>query len=112
MRIKIIWAFFVWMFMRIFGGCFNLAENFRYELKKGAPDSIFAICGFIILWLIAILVTLLASAWLIEDKATVAIIGASCFWLAVFTFVYNAIKASWECFVRERNELIETLRNS
>ena len=32
--------------MKMFGGCFNLAETFRYELKKGAPDSIFAICGF------------------------------------------------------------------
>lgn len=112
MRIKIIWAFFVWMFMRIFGGCFNLAENFRYELKKGAPDSIFAIAGFLILTLITGLVTIVLSAWLIDDKPTVGIIAASYFWLAVFTFVYNAIKAAWECFVYERQELIDILRNS
>ena len=110
MRIKILWAFFVWMFMKVFGGCFNLAENFRYELKKGAPDSIFAICGFLILSLISILVTLLLSAWLIESKETVGIIAVSCFWLAVFTFVYNIVKAAFECFLVEREELFERLK--
>jgi hypothetical protein len=96
--------------MRIFGGCFNLAETFRYELKKGAPESIFAICGFLILSVITLLVTLLLSAWLIEDKATVGIIGASCFWLAVFTFFYNIVKAAFECFLVERERLFERLK--
>ena len=104
-------AFFKWCFMRIFGGCFNLAETFRYELKKGAPDSIFAICGFLILSLITLLVTLLLSAWLIEDKETVKFIGASCFWLAVFTFFYNIIKAAFECFLAERERIFNTLRD-
>jgi len=96
--------------MRMFGGCFNLAEEFRYQLKKGAPDSIFAIAGFLVLALIAGLVTLLLSAWLIESKETVGIIAASCFWLAVFTFVYNIVKAAFECFLAEREELIERLK--
>lgn len=104
-------AFFKWCFMRIFGGCFNLAETFRYELKKGAPDSIFAICGFLILTLITILATLLLSAWLIESKETVGIIAASCFWLAVFTFVYNCIKAAFECFLYERERIFNKLRD-
>lgn len=110
MNIRMYLAFFKWCFMRIFGGCFNLAETFRYELKKGAPESIFAICGFLILSVITLLVTLLLSAWLIEDKATVGIIGASCFWLAVFTFFYNIVKAAFECFLVERERLFERLK--
>ena len=97
--------------MRMFGGCFNLAETFRYELKKGAPDSIFAICGFLILSLITILVTILLSAWLIDDKETLKLIAGSCFWLAVFTFVYNIIKAAFECFLVERERLFNILRD-
>jgi len=104
-------AFFKWCFMRIFGGCFNLAETFRYELKKGAPDSIFAICGFLILSLIAGLVTILLSAWLIEDKETVKLIAGSYFWLAVSTFVYNIIKAAFECFLAERERVFSKLRD-
>ena len=104
-------AFFKWCFMRIFGGCFNLAETFRYELKKGAPDSIFAICGFLILSLIAGLVTILLSAWLIDDKPTVGIIAGSYFWLVVFTFVYNIIKAAFECFLVERERIFNKLRD-
>jgi len=96
--------------MKMFGGCFNLAEEFRYQLKQGAPDSIFAICGFLILSLITVLVTLILSAWLIEDKHTVGIIAASCFWLAVFTFVYNIAKAAFECFLAEREQLFERLK--
>ena len=111
MNIRMYLAFFKWCFMRMFGGCFNLAETFRYELKKGAPDSIFATAGFLILSLITILVTILLSAWLIEDKATVGIIAASCFWLAVFTFVYNIIKSAFECFLVERERIFNTLRD-
>lgn len=96
--------------MNIFGGCFNLAEKFRYELKKGAPDSIFAVCGFVILSLIYMLVLLLMSAWLIDDKPTVGLIGATAFWIAVFTFVYNILKAAFECFLRERERVFEELK--
>jgi hypothetical protein len=103
-------AFIKWCFMKMFGGCFNLAETFRYELKKGAPDSIFAIAGFIILSMITILVTLLLSALLIESKETFGIIAVSCFWLAVFTFFYNIVKAAFECFVEEREEVFEKLK--
>ncbi len=96
--------------MKIFGGTFIALENFRYELKKGAPDSIFAICGFLILSVIALLVTLLLSAWLIESKETVQLIGASGFWLAVFTFFYNIVKAAFECFLEERERVFEELK--
>lgn len=96
--------------MKMFGGCFNLAEEFRYQLKQGAPDSIFAICGFLILSLITVLVTLILSAWLIEDKHTVGIIAASCFWMAVFTFFYNIVKAAFECFLVERERVFEVLK--
>jgi predicted Na+-dependent transporter len=97
--------------MKIFGGTFDKLESFRYELKKGAPDSIFAICGFIILSLIGLIVTLLLSAWLIDDKETVKLIGESCFWLVVFTFFYNILKASFECFLAERERIFNKLRD-
>lgn len=109
-RLHIMWAFFKWSFMRIFGGCFNLAETFRYELKKGAPDSIFSICGFLILSLIAGIITILLSAWLVDDKPTVGIIAGSYLWLVVATFFYNVIKAAFECFERERQDLIDKLK--
>lgn len=96
--------------MKMFGGCFNIAENFRYELKKGAPDSIFAIAGFLILSVIAGLVTILLSAWLVDDKPTVGIIAASYFWLVVFTFFYNVTKAAFECFEEERQDIIDRLK--
>jgi hypothetical protein len=35
-------AFFKWCFLKIFGGLIRNAETFRDELKKGAPESIFA----------------------------------------------------------------------
>ena len=110
MNVKMYLAFLKWCFVKMFGGTFDKLASFRYQLKQGAPDSIFAICGFIILSLITILVTLLLSAWLIDDKGTVVIIGASCFWLAVFTFVYNIVKAAFECFLDERQELVNTLK--
>lgn len=110
MNIRMYLAFLKWCFMKIFGGTFIALENFRYELKKGAPDSIFAICGFLILSVIALLVTLLLSAWLIEDKETVQLIGASGFWFVVFTFFYNIVKAAFECFLEERERVFEELK--
>lgn len=110
MNIRMYLAFFKWCFMNIFGGCFDLAEKFRYELKKGAPDSIFAICGFVILSLIYMLVLLLMSAWLIDDKPTVGMIGATAFWIVVFTFVYNIFKAAFECFLDERERVFQELK--
>ena len=96
--------------MRMFGGCFNLAENFRYELKKGAPDSIFATAGFLILSLISGIVIVLLSMASTDDKPTVNIIAASYFWLVVFTFFYNVIKAAFECFEEERQDIIDRLK--
>lgn len=96
--------------MKIFGGCFNKAEQFRYELKKGAPDSIFAICAFVILSLIVFIVLILTGAWLIDDKPTLSIIAATVFWTIVATFVYNVVKASFECFLAERERVFEELK--
>jgi hypothetical protein len=110
MNIRVYLAFVKWCFMNIFGGCFELAEKFRYELKQGAPDSIFAIAAFLILSLITTIATILLSAWLIDDKITVGIIAASCFWLAVATFIYNVVKAAFECFMRDYEEPFRVLK--
>lgn len=110
MNIGMYLAFLKWCFMKVFGGAFNKAEQFRYELKKGAPDSIFAICAFIILSLITFLIIVATSAWLIDDKPTVQIIAASVFWTIVATFIYNVIKAAFECFLDEREQVFEELK--
>lgn len=110
-RLYILWAFIQWCFMNLFGGCFNFAEKFRYELKKGPPDSIFAIVGFVILSVIVGLATILLSAWLVDEKPTVGIIATCYFWTVVFTFFYNVIKAAFECFEEERQDLIERLKS-
>jgi len=110
MNIRMYLAFVKWCFMNMFGGMFIKLENFRYELKQGAPDSIFAIAGFVILSLIFVIVTVLLSAWLIEDKDTVRFIAGSAFWLTVSTLFYNIVKAAFECFLAERERLFERLK--
>ena len=109
-RLYVLWAFVSWCFMKMFGGCFNTAENFRYELKKGAPDSIFAICGFLVISLVTFLVLTAASALMLDDKPTVQVIVFTLFWTIVTVFVYNVIKAAYECFEDERQDLIQRLR--
>ena len=32
------------------------------------------------------------------------------FWLVVIIFVYNVVKAAFECFLEEREELLDTLK--
>lgn len=96
--------------MKTFSGCFNKAEQFRYELKKGAPDSIFAICAFVILSLITFIVLILLAAWLCDDKPTVQNFAVGVFWTIISTFVYNIVRASFECFLAERERVFDELK--
>ena len=110
MNIRMYLAFLKWSFMKIFGGCFHLAYKFRRELKKGAPDSIFAVVGFVLLSVVSLATVLITSACFIEDKPTIGVIAASGFWLAIVTFVYNVVKASFECFLAERERVFDELK--
>lgn len=97
--------------MKTFSGCFNKAEFFRKELKKGAPDSIFAIAAFVILSLISFMAFALTAVWLVGDREVVGELIAIYLALNVFTFIYNVIKAAFECFLDEREQVFDTLRN-
>jgi len=110
MNIQMYLAFFKWCFMNIFGGCFNLAEKFRHELKKGAPDSIFAIAGFLILSLVTFMAVGLMAIWLSPSKEFAGDIIGSYFILNIFTFIYNVVKAAFECFLRERERVFDELK--
>ena len=103
-------AFLKWCFVKIFGGTFDTLQRFRYQLKQGAPDSIFALFGFVLVSLLIVGVVTLLSAAFISDHATVRTIGASMFYTACFTLVYNIVRAAFECFLEEREELIERLK--
>ena len=103
-------AFFKWCFMNIFGGTFNSLQRFRYQLKQGAPDSIFAIFGFAIMSLVFVMVITLISAGLLDDTNIVKHIFFGSVYLACFTLVYNIVKAAFECFLDEREELIKRLK--
>jgi len=110
MNINMYLAFFKWCFMKTFSGCFNKAEFFREELKKGAPDSIFAIVAFVILSVVAFFVVGLLTIWLVPDKEVAGTLLGTYFVLNIFTFVYNVVKAAFECFLAERQELFDTLK--
>lgn len=96
--------------MRVFGGCFNLAEKFRYELKKGAPDSIFAIAGFLIMSVVAFMAVGLMAVWLSPSKDFAGSVIGAYFTLNILTFVYNIFKAAFECFLEERERVFEELK--
>jgi hypothetical protein len=97
--------------MKLFGSTFDKLENFRYQLKQGAPDSIFAFFGFIIISLISVIVIVIISASLIDDHNTVKNIGAGALYTACFTLVYNIVKAAFECFLAERERIFNKLRD-
>lgn len=110
MNINMYLAFFKWVFMKMFSGCFNKAEYFREELKKGAPDSVFAIVAFVILSVVAFMVVGLMTVWLAPNKEVAGTIIGTYLVLNAFTFVYNVVKATFECFLDERQELFDTLK--
>lgn len=110
MNINMYLAFLKWVFMKTFKGCFNKAESFREELKKGAPDSIFAIAGFLILSVVAFMVVGLMAVWLSPSKEFAGSVVGAYVTLNIFTFVYNIVKAAFECFLDERQDLFDTLK--
>ena len=110
MNYRMYLAFVKWCFMKIFGGTFNKLESFRYQLKQGAPDSILAILGFILISLISVIVITLIAAALIDDHNTVKNIGAGALYTSIFTLVYNIFKAAFECFLAERERVFEELK--
>jgi len=109
-RLSVARAFAQWMFMKMFHGTFEKLDSFRYNLKRGAPDSIFAIFAFIIISILAILAAMLITAGFTDSTQIVKQVGACTFWTSVATLVYNIGKAAYECFEEERYELIESLK--
>jgi hypothetical protein len=103
-------AFLKWCFMKLFGGTFDKLASFRYLLKQGAPDSIFAFFAFILISLVSVIAITLVAAGLFDDINTVKNIGAGAFYTACFTLVYNIVKAAFECFLEEREEVFNTLK--
>ena len=104
-------AFIKWCFTKMFSGTFDKLANFRYQLKQGAPDSIFAIVGFVLISLISVIVIVVISALLIDDHSTVKNIGAGALYTASFTLVYNILRAAFECFLVERERVFNKLRD-
>lgn len=96
--------------MKVFGGCFNSAEYFRRELKKGSIDTGVAVFGFLLLSLLGMLVVVLAAMGISAENQTVKTVAIGYMWAVLFTFVYNVIKAAFECFSAERAELFEILK--
>lgn len=104
-------AFVKWCFMKMFGGTFDKLESFRYNLKRGAPDSIFAVFAFIIIAVLTMLVSMVTVSFFTESKNLVMMVGTIIFWLSLATFVYNIFKAAFECFADDYEESFRILRN-
>jgi hypothetical protein len=97
--------------MKMFGGTFNKFENFRYELKRGATESVFAIVAFVVLAMIGFFVTCVIGIVFEVSHETLGLIAKTYLYLAGFTFMYNAIKAAFECFLVERERVFNRLRD-
>lgn len=110
MNVGMYLAFFKWCFLKMFSGSFNKAETFREELKKGTPDSIFASMAFIALSLLGFVVTALLAVWFIDDREIIRGIVFGYLFLAIFTYLYNAIKAAFECFLVDRQQIFDELK--
>jgi hypothetical protein len=104
-------TFFQWMFMRMFSGCFDKAETFRNELKKGAPDSIFACFAFIAVAGLGFVVVGLVLLGCVESREIARFVIVSYFALTLFTFFYNIFKAAFECFKVEYEESFTRLKD-
>jgi hypothetical protein len=96
--------------MKLFGGTFKTLESFRYTLKSGAPESILATVGFMMVSSVIVIAITLLSAAVFDDINTARNIGAVALYTAIFTLVYNIIKAAFECFLEEREEFFEKLK--
>lgn len=104
-------SFFKWCFMKTFSGCFNKAAIFRRELKKGAPDSIFACFAFIALAGLGFIVVGLLLLFFVENREIGRFVIGSYFALTIFSFIYNIFKAAFECFKVDYEEPFEILKN-
>jgi uncharacterized membrane protein len=96
--------------MKMFSGTFDRFETFRYALKMGAPDSVFAIAAFSVISLLGFIVVGLVSVGLEVSQETLSVIIQSYLWLVGFIFMYNVIKAAFECFLVEREQVFDKLR--
>ena len=95
----------------MFSGCFSKAATFRHELKKGAPDSIFACFAFIALAGLGFIVLGLVLIGCVESREVGAFVIFSYFALTIFAFFYNIFKAAFECFKEDYEEPFEILKN-
>ena len=109
-RLYVLWAFVQWCFRKMFSGCFNKAESFRYELKKGAPDSIFACFAFVALSALVFVTVSLVTLFFVDDRKTGQGLMIAYMAAIAFTFIYNVIVAAFECFEDERRDLLEHLK--
>ena len=104
-------SFLKWCFMKIFGSVFDGAETFRKQLKKGAPDSIFACFAFIAITGLSFIVFAILVLWLVGTDATGKYLVEGYFFAVIFSFIYNIVKAAFECFKVEYEEPFEILKN-
>lgn len=110
-QLSVMWAFAQWVFMKLFSGSFNRAVEFRYELKRGGAHAAMAIVAYILLSFISLMIVGPLALWLITDRETINLFLGGYFWAVIITFVYNVVKAAFECFEDERQDLLEKLRS-
>lgn len=110
-RLRVTWAFLTWVFMKMFSGSFNRAVEFRYELKRGSSHAAMAIVAYILLSIISFMIVGGLTLWAVTDRETIKLFVGGYFWAVIITFVYNVVKAAFECFEDERQELIDRLRS-
>lgn len=103
-------AFLKWVFMKMFSGSFNRAEEFRYELKRGDSHTALAIVAYIMISLVSFMIVGALTLWIVTERETINMIMSGYFWAVVITFVYNVVRAAFECFLQEREELLDTLK--
>ncbi len=104
-------SFFKWCFLKVFGGLIRNAEIFREELKKGAPESIFACFAYIGLTMISFIVFAVVVLNIFNDARLAKYSVAGYFFLLVFSFFYNIVKAAFECFMDDYEEPLRILKN-
>ena len=103
-------AFLKWCFMKVFSGGFEAAAMFREELKYGGSNRGLAIVAYLILSFAFFMFAGILTVWLIPDREKVSLIVSGYLFAIAFTFVYNVVKAAFECFLDEREELFDTLK--
>jgi hypothetical protein len=98
------------MFTKVFSGTFEMLKSFRRELKRGAPDSIFACFAFIALAGLGFVVVGLLLLCFVDNREIGRFVIGSYFALTIFSFFYNIFKAAFECFKVDYEEPFEILK--